>query len=514
MAAGHVLVPLYTTLIPDQVAYIIADAGARLVFVSTMAHLETILALRDRLPTVEKVVVFYPENLEEDDFVVSLDTFKAVGEGRSRADFDGLWRQVRVDDPATFVYTSGTTGRPKGVVLSHANFAAEFATVESIFQSRPGDTIISFLPLSHILQRVTDAYALLHGVTIAYGESLETLGEDLREVRPTLLVAVPRVYEKVFARVHEGIDRSSALARALFNWAVNVGRRTRAAEAAGKVPRGLARRHAVATALVFGKIHQATGGRVRFYVSTAAPLAKVLAEFFDAVGIRILEVWGMTELTGAATLNTPDAFRFGSVGKPGVGVELKVTDDGEICVRGGIVMQEYWGQSEATAETIDGDGWLHTGDVGHVDDDGYLTITDRLKELIVTAGGKNVAPQPLENALKGDRLIAQAMVLGDRRHFISALIVPEREALLAWAAEEGLEGNLIELCRHPTVVEHYRVIVDGIMEHFSRYERVRRFELVPEEFTQESGALTPTLKLKRRVLLERYADLIDGMYEG
>ena len=513
MAAGFVLVPLYTTLIPSQVAYILNDAEARVVFVSSMDHLETIRSIRDQVPSLEKVVVFYPEDLDEGEFVISLDSLKKLGEGHPMADFTEMSLGAAPEDTATFVYTSGTTGDPKGVVLSHGNLMAQYDAIRpAIGGAGDGSISISFLPLSHILQRVVDSLALLHGMTAAYAESLETLGENLREVRPNIIVAVPRVWEKIFSRIHEGVQKGSAVKRGLFNWAVGVGRRFRELEYRGSVPFALSLEHSVADALVFKKIRAATGGRMEVFVSTGAPLAKELAVFFHTVGITIIEVWGMTELSGGATINTLDDFLFGSVGKPGPGVELKVTDIGEICVRGDIVMQEYWRKPEATTETIDSEGWLHSGDVGHVDDEGFVHVTDRIKELIVTAGGKNVAPQPLENALKADRLIAQAMVIGDRRKYCSALIVPDKEVLEPWAAAAGIEGDLCALCGDPRVKVHYQSIVAAIMEGFSRYEQVRRFELVPDEFSQELGELTPTLKLKRRVLLNRYADLIDGIY--
>jgi long-chain acyl-CoA synthetase len=514
MAAGHPLVPLYTTLIPAQISYILNDAEARVLFVSTMDHLKTILSIREELPALDTVVVFYPEDLVEDDFVISLDTLKSRGDGRPDEAYRELARQARPEDVATLIYTSGTTADPKGVVLTHASFGAELDTVNPAFEGDEGDISISFLPLSHILQRVADAVCLLNGMAIAYAESLDTLGDNLREVRPTHIAAVPRVYEKIHGRIHEGVAKGSALKRGLFYWALGVGTRYRSAEAAGSIPSGLAFQHALADRLVFAKIRGATGGRLRLYVSTGAPLAAALAEFFHAVGIRILEVYGMTELSGAVTINTPDAFKFGTVGKPGPGVELKLAEHGEICVRGDMVMREYWRQPEATAETIDAEGWLHTGDVGHLDEEGFLHITDRIKELIVTAGGKNVAPQPLENALKSDRYISQVMVIGDRRNFISAIIVPEAEVLQAWAQNHGVPGDLATLCAHADVHEMYQRRVEAKMEAFSRYERVREFTLVPEEFSQERGELTPTLKLKRRVLLARYEDLIDRMYAG
>ena len=515
MAAGFVIVPLYTTLIPAQVAYILNDAETRVVFVSSMDHLETILSIRDQVPSIEKVVVFYPKDLEEDDFVISLDSLKKLDDGHSIVEFKKMSLEATPGEPATFVYTSGTTGDPKGVVLSHGNFMAQFDGIEpAIGGVGDGSISISFLPLSHILQRVVDSFALLHGMTVAYAESLETLGENLKEVRPQIIVAVPRVWEKIFSRIHEGVQKGPAVKRNLFNWAVGVGRRFREAEDRGHVPLVLSLEYSIADALVFKKIRAATGGRMELFVSTGAPLAKELAEFFHAVGITIIEVWGMTELSGGATTNTIDDFRFGSVGKPGPGVELKVTDDGEICVRGGLVMQEYWRKPEATTETIDAEGWLHSGDVGYVDDDGFVHVTDRIKELIVTAGGKNVAPQPLENALKADRFIVQAMVIGDRRRYCSALIVPDKEILEPWAADAGVEGDLRALCSDPRVKAHYVAIVGAIMEGFSRYERIKRFELLPDEFSQELGELTPTLKLKRRVLLARYADLIDAMYSA
>jgi long-chain acyl-CoA synthetase len=512
MAAGFVGVPLYTTLIGEQIAYILGDAEAKVVFVSSMDHLETVLSIRSRVPSLEKIVVFYPEDLKEDDLVISLDTLKSMGGNHSREEFIALSRRVVPHDLASIVYTSGTTGDPKGVALTHQNFMAEFKAIWPTFEGKEGDSLLSFLPLSHILQRVVDSFALLYGFTISYAESLDTLGENLREIRPTHIVAVPRVYEKIHGRIHAGVQQGSAVKRSLFNWAVEVGRRSSEAEATGKPGTVLALQHKLASALVFKKIHAATGGQIQFYVSTGAPLAKGLAEFFDAIGIRIIEAWGMTELTGAATMGTRGGLRYGSVGKPGPGVEVKIAGDGEICVRGEIVMHEYWNKPDATIETIDGEGWLHTGDVGHFDDDGFLFITDRIKELIVTAGGKNVAPQPLENALKTHEFIAQAMVIGDHRNFISALIVPQAEVLESWATENGIEGDLPALCNHPQVIEHFKAVVDSKMTTFSRYESVRKFTLIPDEFSQELGELTPTLKLKRRVLLTRYAEVIESIY--
>jgi long-chain acyl-CoA synthetase len=477
-----------------------------------MGHLSTVLSIRERVPSIEKIVVFYPENLEEDDLVISLDTLKAMDEGHTVEEFIELSHRAKPEDLATIVYTSGTTGDPKGVALTHHNFMAEFDAIWPMFEGKEGDSLLSFLPLSHILQRVVDSFALLVGFTISYAESLETLGENLREICPTHIVAVPRVYEKIHGRIHAGVQQGSAVKRALFNWAVGVGRRMSEAETSGKPGSLLSLQHRIASALVFKKIHAATGGNIQFYVSTGAPLAKGLAEFFDAFGIRIIEAWGMTELTGAATSTSRTELRYGSVGKPGPGVELKITDDGEICIRGDIVMRGYWRKPEATAETIDSEGWLHTGDVGHIDDDGFLHITDRIKELIVTAGGKNVAPQPIENALKTHEFIAQAMVIGDRRNFISALIVPQAEVLESWAGDNGIDGDLPTLCRDQRVIDHYQAAVEAKMGAFSRYESVRKFTLVPDEFSQEAGELTPTLKLKRRVLLAKYADVIDQMY--
>jgi long-chain acyl-CoA synthetase len=514
MAAGLVGVPLYTTLIGDQIAYILHDAETKVVFVSSMEHLSTVLSIREKVPSIEKIVVFYPENLHEDDVVISLDTLKFLGEGHSREEFIEMSRQTEPEDLATIVYTSGTTGDPKGVALTHHNFMAEFDAIRPTVEGNEGASLLSFLPLSHILQRVVDSFSLLHGFSLAYAESLETLGENLREIRPTHIVAVPRVYEKIHGRIHAGVQQGSAVKRALFNWAIKVGRRMSNAEKSGGPGPVLTLQHRIASALVFKKIHAATGGNIEFYVSTGAPLAKGLAEFFDAIGIRITEAWGMTELSGAATSTTRTDLRYGSVGKPGPGVELKITDDGEICVRGDIVMRGYWRQPEATAETIDSEGWLHTGDVGHIDDDGFLHITDRIKELIVTAGGKNVAPQPIENALKTHEFIAQAMVIGDRRNFISALIVPQAEVLESWARDNGIVGDLPALCRDHRVIDHYQAAVEAKMASFSRYESVRRFTLIPDEFSQEAGELTPTLKLKRRVLLAKYADVINQMYPG
>jgi long-chain acyl-CoA synthetase len=346
MAAGFVGVPLYTTLIGEQIAYILHDAGVRVAFVSSMAHLSTVLSIRDRVPSIEKIVVFYPEDLEETDLVISLDTLKSMGEGHSREDFIELSRHVSPEDLATIVYTSGTTGDPKGVALTHHNFMAEFDAILPTFEGTEGDSLLSFLPLSHILQRVVDSFALLYGFTIAYAESLESLGENLREIRPTHIVAVPRVYEKIHGRIHAGVQQGSAVKRALFNWALDVGRRFSEAEASGGPGPALSLQHRIASALVFKKIHAATGGNIQFYVSTGAPLAKGLAEFFDAIGIRIMEAWGMTELSGAVTGGTRGDLRYGSVGKAYPGCELKITDEGEIWVRGDVVMRGYWNKPE------------------------------------------------------------------------------------------------------------------------------------------------------------------------
>jgi long-chain acyl-CoA synthetase len=289
MAAGFVGVPLYTTLIGEQIAYILGDAEAKVVFVSSMDHLETVLSIRSRVPSLEKIVVFYPEDLKEDDLVISLDTLKSMGGNHSREEFIALSRRVVPHDLASIVYTSGTTGDPKGVALTHQNFMAEFKAIWPTFEGKEGDSLLSFLPLSHILQRVVDSFALLYGFTISYAESLDTLGENLREIRPTHIVAVPRVYEKIHGRIHAGVQQGSAVKRSLFNWAVEVGRRSSEAEATGKPGTVLALQHKLASALVFKKIHAATGGQIQFYVSTGAPLAKGLAEFFDAIGIRIIE---------------------------------------------------------------------------------------------------------------------------------------------------------------------------------------------------------------------------------
>ncbi len=512
MMAGCALVPLYTTLIPSQVEYILRDAEAKVVFVSSEQHLDTVLEIIDRVPTLERVITFDVEDPPEEERVMDLERLLAAGDGHSRQELEDMAAAARPEDVSTLVYTSGTTGRPKGVVLTHRNFIAELAAVEPLIKVEPDSVLMSFLPLSHILQRVADLFSFMYGIAIAYAESLDALGDNLREVRPTNIVGVPRVYEKIFARINEGVEKGPALKKRLFEWAVGVGRRYRAAEATGKVGAGLAAQHAVADRLVFSKIQAATGGRMRMYGSAGAPLAADLAEFFHAVGIKILEVYGMTELTGAVTVNTDRAFRFGSVGKTSPGVELRISDEGEVLVRGDVVMQGYWNMPAETAETIDPDGWLHTGDVGLIDDDGFVRITDRMKELIVTAGGKNVAPQPLENALKADKFIAQAMVIGDRRKFISALVVPASDVLEPWAKEQGIAGDLAALCADQRVVDHYQAVVDAKMGDFSRYERVKKIALLPNELTEEAGELTPTLKLKRRVILNKYAPLIDDLY--
>ncbi|MFH1132026.1 MAG: long-chain fatty acid--CoA ligase, partial [Pseudomonadota bacterium] len=514
MAAGYVIVPLYTTLIPSQIEYILNNAETKVAFVSNKKHLETILSMRDRVPSLEKIVVFSFHGITGDDFVISLDTLKKAGAGGTQDEFEAMAQEVDPQDKATFVYTSGTTGNPKGVTLTHKNFEAEFEAMGPLVDVREGDRTISFLPLSHILQRVVDTLAFSVGVQIAYVESLDALGQSLKEVKPTFFVGVPRVYEKIHGKIMESVENGPRLKRALFNFALNTGREQRQAQKKGRKDLPLLLKFLAADKLVLRKLKNATGGRVRTYVSAGAPLSKELGEFFDAVGFQILEAYGMTELTGAVTMNTPEETKYGTVGKAGPGVELKIAEDGEVCVRGGVVMSEYWKLPEDTLETIDQDGWLHTGDIGDFDEDGFLRITDRKKEIIVTAAGKNVAPQPLENALKADKFVSQVMVIGDKRNFISAMIVPEKEVLLSWAKEKGVDGSLEKICKHESVCELFSDIVAERMVAFSKYERVKAFRLIPDEFTENAGELTPTLKLKRRVVLEKHKSVIDEIYSS
>ncbi|HEX7051574.1 MAG TPA: long-chain fatty acid--CoA ligase [Longimicrobiales bacterium] len=512
---GAVDVPIYATLPSHQIAYILDDSEARLIFVSTEQQLAKIREAWSDLPRLERVVVF-DDVAVDDERVVSLRTLLDLGRRQEEAGKGAGFREralaARPDDVATVIYTSGTTGEPKGVMLTHDNIFSNTRAVEQVLPVGRGDVALSFLPLSHIFERMVDYFLLAHGIRVAYVPSFDLVAQSLTEVRPTLLVSTPRVYEKVYARVLS----ATGIRRRLARWARRVALDWADARLGGRRP-GLRLRiaHAFADFLVFRKIRARMGGRIRFCISGGAPLDGTIARFFYGAGILVLEGYGLTETSPVTNVNTPQALKFGTVGKPVPGTEVMVAADGEILVRGPQVMKGYFHHPEATAEVLGEDGWFHTGDIGEIDAEGFLRITDRKKDLIVTAGGKNIAPQPIENCVRRSRFVAEAVVLGDRRPYPVLLVVPDFDELARWARAAGItETDRNALIADARVREAVERDVLGRLDAFAGFERPKKMALLEREFSIERGELTPTLKVRRRVVEEHYRAVIDSLYGG
>jgi len=518
LTRGAVTVPVYSTLTGPRARYIVEDAGARLAFVSTGEQLEKLQRVRHELPGLEAIVVFDPVATTSP-AVLTLDGVAERGHTRLMGEW-GIGRQfrdtvrgIRPEDLATIIYTSGTTGQPKGVMLSHANLISNLVAGHTIVPVHDEDVSLSFLPLSHSFERLVSYVYLAFGVTIVFAESMETVGRDLPVVRPTVMTGVPRVYEKFQARILEKGNALPQPRRTLFHWAVKVAlARARAGAPARAVGGVLGLESAVAERLVFSKIRDNVGGRLRCLVSGSAPLPLGVAEFFAGIGLPITEGYGLTETSPIVTANPMGRPRLGTVGPPIPGVEVRIAADGEVLVRGPNVMIGYYNKPEETAEAVR-DGWFHTGDVGMLDTDGYLTITDRKKDLLVTSGGKKIAPQPIEGVLKRSPLVAEAVVLGDRRRFAAALIVPDFAALERRLADLGRSrGDRDALVARADVLALYDEVVDALNRELSPFERIKKVRLLPREFTIESGELTPTLKVKRKVVEQNWRAAIDAMY--
>ncbi|RMG49014.1 MAG: long-chain fatty acid--CoA ligase [Acidobacteria bacterium] len=516
LGAAAVDVPIYPTLLPEQIAYILRDSGPRVAFCSTREQAEKLLSVRERVPSLEHIVTFDPVDRAGLLPLPKLEQLGQVRIGEHPQDYDERAGRVVRDDLATIIYTSGTTGDPKGVMLTHDNLVQNVLNIGHVVEIGPSDSCLSFLPLSHVFERTVGYYFMVHrGVQINYAESIEAVPQNMLEVRPTVVVSVPRLYEKIYARVMSMAAAGSPAKRRIFAWAKEVGREVVARKLSGKpLGLGLRMQHKLADALVFAKLRARTGGRIRFFASGGAPLSKEIAEFFYSAGLTILEGYGLTETSPVISVNTPERLRFGSVGPPIPNVEVRIAEDGEILTRSRSVMKGYYNKPEATAEVLV-DGWFHTGDIGRLDEDGFLYITDRKKDIIVTAGGKNIAPQPTENRLKLNKYIAEAALIGDRRKYVVALIVPDFEELEKLAAELGLEtGDRRRLLDDPRIREAFQRAIDEVNVHLPRYEQIKKFALLDRPFSIESGELTPTLKVKRRVIEEKFRDVIDSLYGG
>ena len=516
LTAGMTDVPIYPTLPPEQIAYILKDSGAAAIFVSNKEQADKIRQIRSQLPALKAVIGFDELPGLANMSITELEKRGVPGENRETiATYREDALTVKPDDVATIIYTSGTTGEPKGVMLTHDNIYSNVEAARRAVPFEGADTALSFLPLSHIFERMAGHYMMwATGTSIAYAESIDTVPVNLQEVKPTLVLSVPRLYEKMYARVLETALTGGFLKKKIFFWARGVADRWASEKLAGKTPSGmLALQYSIAHKLVFAKLKARTGGRLRYFVSGGAPLAPEINKFFYAAGLEILEGYGLTETSPVIAVNTPENFRIGTVGKPIDGVEVKIADDGEILTRGPHVMKGYYNKPEATREAIDPDGWFHTGDIGEIRD-GFLAVTDRKKDIIVTAGGKNIAPQPLENKVKTNKYVSQAVMIGDKRKFPSMLVVPNFDQLEKWAMKRNIIWtDRAQLLRMPTIQAKMEREVANELEGAAHFEVPKKIGLLEHDFSIESGELTPTQKVKRRVIDKNYKTLIDSLYE-
>jgi long-chain acyl-CoA synthetase len=515
LSVGVTDVPIYPNLPADQAAYMLRDSGCVAIFVSDAAQAAKIGAVRGTCPALRHVIIFADAAANADLTLASLETKgAAVDRDDRRRAYRDRALAVRPADVATIIYTSGTTGEPKGVMLTHDNIFSNVQASRTAIPFSGDDVGLSFLPLSHIFERMAGHYQMFAtGTSIAYAESMDTVPENLVEVRPTLVLSVPRLYEKMYARVLEAAMSGSAVKKRIFIWARGVADRWADVVLAGGAPGGaLALQYRIAQRLVFSKLKARTGGRLRYFVSGGAPLAAEINKFFYAAGLVILEGYGLTETSPVISVNTPANFRIGTVGKPIAGVQVSIAPDGEILTRGPNVMKGYFNKPAATAEAIDADGWFHTGDIGELHD-GFLSITDRKKDLIVTAGGKNIAPQPIENLIKTNKYVNQVVMLGDKRKFPIVLVVPNWDTLAAWATAQHIPAaSHAELLATPAVRAKMEAEVMGTVHHLAHFEMPKKIGLLEHEFSIERGDLTPTLKVKRRVVDRTYKSLIDSLY--
>jgi long-chain acyl-CoA synthetase len=501
---GAVSVPIYSTLTAEQTGFILQDAGCRVVFLSSEQQLQKVQSVREQTP-VEKIVVMDPI---ETTHAYSMALLMQGGPENGDPELDARARNIVSDDLATIIYTSGTTGVAKGVMLTHGNLASNIEYSLKGFEFVGDQVSVSFLPLSHVTARHVDFALLFNGVTLAYCPFVDQLAQALLEVRPTVFVSVPRVYEKIHTQADlkaKGFPKNM-----IFRWALSVGRSNEAEVLAGKTPRSLSWK--LANKLVYAKVHAGMGGRGQVFVSGGAPLGRELAEWFAQVGIRIHEGYGLTETSPVIAVNTPHEHRLGTVGKPLGNVEVRIAEDGEILVRGPSVFKGYWKRSEETDNAFI-DGWFKTGDIGNLDADGFLSVTDRKKDLIKTSGGKFIAPQPIENSLKHNALVAEAIVVGDKRKFPAVLVSPSFAVLEDWARNNQVVfTSRIDLIADPRVQALYDGIVEGVNRNLARFEKLKRTILLPDEFSAQDGTLTHSMKVRRRAVEERYQKLIDDVY--
>ena len=517
LGARLVDVPLYPTLTPSQTAYILRDCGAKGIFVSSAEHLRKVLDIRHELPDLQHIILFDGESSEPG--VITLQDLEARGKAAATSDED--WRAealaVTPDDLATLIYTSGTTGEPKGVMLSHGNITSNVVSALQVLPIEETDECLSFLPLCHIFERMVGHYTMVQaGAIISYASSADAAGKEITEVRPTILGSVPRLYEKIYSAVLAKVMSGGQLSRIIFTWAREVGEARLTSRLAGR--RGsviTAFAYRIADALVFAKLRERMGGRIKFAVSGGAPLNTDICRFFLAAGITVFEGYGLSETSPVLTANSFAMLKPGTVGRPIPGVEIRIAEDGEILARGPNIMKGYYHKPEATAEAIDRDGWFRTGDIGEIDSDGCLRITDRKKDLIKTSGGKYVAPQPIEGMLKTNKFFSNAVLLGDRRKFPIMLLVPNFPALESWMAAAGIPvGSPKAVVEDSRVREKLEHEARKSLRDLAQFETPKKFLLIPQDFTIESGELTPTMKVRRKIVEQNYSAQIEAAYGG
>ena len=511
-SVGSCAVGIYHSLLANDIAHIINHSDAVLVFAEDESQLSKLLEIRSQIPEVRKVILF-SGTAPADDWVITYEKFLELGAEIADEALEARIANVDAGDVATIVYTSGTTGVPKGAVLTHDNITFTAQSVHHSVESEDGDVTLLFLPLAHVFARTCVFTALFSGATTVFARGIETIAEDFRIARPHWFPSVPRVYEKVHTKIISGAQAKGGLALKIFNWAVKVGSQVSDLKVAKKpIPPLLGMKYGLATKLVFSKVQEALGGRVRWCISGAAPINPEIARFFHGAGVLIVEGIGMTENTSFTNLNRYDDYRFGWVGPTGPGIEQKTLDDGEVLYRGRNVMREYYKMPADTAETLTPDGWQHTGDLGEIDDEGFLKITGRKKDLIVTAGGKNVAPSAIEGLIATSKYISQVCVIGDRQRYLTALITVDADNVTAFAEEKGIATDSLDaLLKNQEVNDLIRSVVEEKNTELASFETIKDFRLL-DEFSIENGLLTPTLKVKRNVAMEQFADVIEEMY--
>jgi long-chain acyl-CoA synthetase len=514
--AGAIDVPIYPTLTPPQVRYILNDSGACVLF---LANSEKYIELKEVLgecAAIKHVIFFDADGITNAEGL-TLAQVEQKGrelEQREPGHIDRSAQQTKPDELATIIYTSGTTGEPKGVMLTHSNLVTNLIDSSGHFSFGEQDTVLSVLPLSHVFERQAMYMYLYRGMAVYFAESLQTIGPNLREVRPTILVGVPRIFEKIYARIRERAAEAGKVSEALLAWSVSVARDyAKHVLAHQPVPGMLKRKHALASKLIFSKWKNAFGGRIRLLVSGGAALPEDLTYIYIGAGIPIVQGYGLTETSPVISASTIENNRVGTVGKAIPNVDIRIAEDGEIEVRGPNVMLGYYNKPEETRAVFTSDGWFKTGDIGTIDEDGYLRITDRKKELFKTSGGKYISPQPIEQAIKGSRFVNQVVLIGAERKFPAALIVPVWEQLESYCKLKGIEvKDRSELCRHPRIIDLLQRQIDALTPNLAKYERIKKVALLENEFTIEGGELTPTLKVKRRVIDQKYKDVIERLY--